>query len=117
MDFEEFWNILQSELKHEKEFETWNQKKKFKARLGYVNDEFVVLVTPQISQTQRGRIPHNEFKGVWSNMKNLSKDTRYKNKNGRLESFINKNNTVGNSNNLSYIIKLIQHIVQNQDMI
>ena len=103
-------------IKQEKEFKTLTRNKKFKACLGYIKREKVVLVTPQRNQIQRGIIPHNEFKGVWDNAKRFSQDTRFVNKYGRLASFTNKNGTEGKSKNLSYIVKIIQHIVKNQEM-
>jgi hypothetical protein len=116
MNFKEFWNTLQNELKQEKELVTLRQKRKFKACLGYVKEELVVLVTPESSMIQRGRIPHNEFEGIWNDVKTYSHETRFVNKDGRLGSFINKNGKKGTSNNLSYIIKLIEHVVKDQDM-
>jgi len=116
MKFQEFWKKLKVELKQGKKFETLARNRKFKARLGYVKDDLVVLATPDYSQIQRGRIPYNEFEGVWNNAKKYSKETRFTNKNGRLVSFINKNGTKGKSKNLSYIVTLISNIVKNQDM-
>ena len=116
MDFQEFWKKLQVELKRKKKFKTLTQKKKFMARIGYVKEKIVVLATPEQSQIQRGRIPYNEFKGVWNNAKKYSKETRFVNKSGRLASFTNNNGTKGKSKNLSYIVTLISHTVKNQDM-
>jgi len=116
MNFKEFWDKLQFELKQEKEFMTLRQKRRFKACLGYIKQELVVLVTPESSMIQRGRIPYNEFEGIWNDIKSYSHDTRFVNKNERLGSFINKNGKKGKSNNLSYIIKLIEHVVKHQDM-
>ncbi len=117
MNFEQFWKKLQLELKQEKEFTTLKQNKKFKVRLGYVEDKLVVLITPHDSQIQRGRIPRNEFEGIWNNAKIYSPETRFVNKNKRLESFTNKNGTKGKSMQVSYIVTLIKHIVRNQEMI
>jgi len=116
MNFNEFWKNLQDELKQEKEFVTLRQNKKFKASLGYVKKELVVLVTPQSSMVQRGRIPRNEFEGIWNDIRKHPSETRFENKHGRLGSFINKNGKKGSSNNLSYILKLIQYLVQEQEM-
>lgn len=116
MDFNEFWKKLQDELKQEKEFVTLRQNKKFKASLGYVKEELVVLITPQSSLIQRGRIPRNEFEGIWNDVKKHPFETRFVNKHGRLGSFINKNGKKGTSNNLSYILKLIHHMAQEQEM-
>jgi len=116
MNFNEFWKKLQVELKQEKKFETLKQKRKFQARLEHIKQELVVLITPERSQIQRGRIPYNEFEGIWNDAKKYPHETRFVNKNGRLGSFINKNGYEGKSNNLSYILKLFKLIVRNQDM-
>lgn len=116
MNFNEFWDNLQDELKHEKEFVTLKQNKKFKACLGYVNLELVVLVTPESSMIQRGRIPKNEFEGIWDNAKGYSNETRFVNKGGRLDLYPRKKDGLGRSNNISYITRLIHEIVQEQKM-
>ena len=116
MNFNEFWMRLQSELKQEKKFETLKRKKKFKAYLEYTrNEEYVVRVMPESGKI-RGSIPSNEFKGIWNDMKKYSNETRFVNKDGRLGSFLRKNREKSNSMNVSYILKLVQHIVKNQKM-
>lgn len=116
MNFKEFWNLLQVELKQEKEFLTLKQNKKFKAKLERRNNgNMEVRVTTEQSEFQRP-IPYNEFEGIWDNAKGLSREMRFVNKNRRLESYSTKRGGIGKSMNVSYITKLIDHIVQNQKM-
>ena len=116
MKFEQFWNALQLELRQEKEFTTFKQKKKFNARAEYNrNHELVIRVIPE-SGKQRGQIPSNEFEGIWDNAKGYSHETRFVNKGGRLDLYPRKNGGMGRSNNISYITRLIYEIVQDQDM-
>lgn len=116
MNFQEFWKKLQVELKQEKKFETLKYKRKFKAYLEYnKNEEYVVRVMPESGKI-RGPIPSNEFKGIWNDVKKYSNETRFVNKDGRLGSFLRKNGERSNSMNMSYILKLVQHIVKNQKM-
>ena len=88
----------------------------FKECLGYIKDELVVHVTPHNSQIERRGIPRNEFEGVWNNVKKYSPETRFINKDNRLESFTNKNGSDGKSFQISYITTLVKHIVQDQEM-
>jgi hypothetical protein len=116
MNFKEFWKNLQDNLKHDKAFVTLGQKKKFNVYFEYnKNEEWVVRVIPESGKI-RGPIHYNEFEGIWNDVKKYSIETRFKNKDGRLGSFINKHQKKTTSNNLSYILKLIQYIVKDQNM-
>ena len=116
MNFKEFWNALQDELKHEKEFMTLQQRKEFKAHFERnTHDELMVRVTPKHGEP-RGPIASNEFEGIWNNAKDRSRETRFVNEKGRLESYSTKKEEIGKSIQLSYITKLIDHIVKDQDM-
>lgn len=107
---------MQTELKQEKEFKTLKQKKRFKARLEYTQKrDLVVCVTPKLG-VPRGQIPSNEFKGIWDTAKKYSHETRYVNKNRRLESYSKQTGGIGNSFQVSYITALIDHIVKDQNM-
>ena len=116
MNFKDFWDKLQTELKQEKEFVTLKQKKKFKARFeSDSHGEFSVIVIPEQGK-QRGRISSNEFEGIWDNAKGLSHETRFVNKDGRLEPYPTKKAETGKSIQISYVIALINHVIQNQNM-
>jgi len=116
LNFNEFWTKLQSELKQEKEFKTLKQKKRFKACIGYnVSGKVTVFVTLE-NGIGRGQIRSNEFEGVWDNAKSRSRETRFVNEDKRLEPYVKKDGEMGKSMQISYITKLIDHIVENQDM-
>ena len=63
-----------------------------------------------------GQIPFNEFEGVWDTAKRYSRETRFVNKNGRLESYTKQNGETGRTVHVSYIIALIDHILKDQNM-
>ena len=108
--------MLQTELKQEREFMTLKQNKKFNARFERnMHRELVVRVILEHGEP-RGQIPNNEFEGIWDNSKGYSRETRFVNKGGRLGSYPKKKGGIGESMNVSYITKLIDHIVQDQDM-
>lgn len=114
MNFKEFWKILQVELRHDKEFLTLKQNKKFKAYLERkVNGELAVRVIPE-SGKPRGQISYNEFEGIWDNSKGLTHEMRFVNRHRRLESYQTKKGEVGKSKNVSYIITLIEHVVKSE---
>lgn len=116
LKFDEFWNMLQIELKQEKQFTTLKQNKKFNAHFERnMNGNLIVRVILEHGEP-RGQIPHNEFEGIWDNSKGRSRETRFVNDGGRLGSYPKKKGGIGESMNVSYITKLIDHIVQNQDM-
>ena len=116
MKFEEFWKKLQSELKQGKKFTTLKRKKKFRARMGYnKHGRETVFVTLETGST-RGQMRSNEFEGVWDNAKSHSYETRFVNKNGRLKSYVREDGKIGRSMQISYIITLIDYIVQKQEM-
>ena len=116
MNFEEFWSKLQSELAVKKEFETLKQNKKFEAYFERnTKGELKVCVIPQGSSA-RGPISSNEFEGVWDVAKKYPHETRFENIDGRLESYQTKKGEIGKSIQTSYTIKLIKHIVENQEM-
>ena len=116
MKFEEFWKKLQDKLRQEKEFRTLKQKKKFKARVGYNKQgRTTVFVTLETGST-RGQMRSNEFEGVWDNAKSHSYETRFVNKGGRLKSYVREDGEIGKSMQVSYIVTLIDYIVQKQEM-
>ena len=116
MNFKEFWKKLQNELNQEKEFETLKQKKKFSAH--FEQNRHGVPVLKIITETgkPRGPIQSNEFEGVWDNAKGRSRETRFLNEGRRLKPYPTKNGGVGKSMQVSYIVTLVDYIVQNQDM-
>ena len=114
MNFDEFWTKLCSELKQEKEFETLTQHKKFKASLEQNKEgELSILIVPE-SRLER-RIPRNEVEGVWNNAIGLPYKIRLKNIK-QLETYTTKRGKIGKSMQLSYITKLIDHIVKEQSI-
>ena len=116
MNFQEFWLKLQMELKHTSHFKT-KQGKEFKANLEYnLNGEPVVRIRPKSSGSERGAIPANEFEGVWDKIKTEPYASRFYKITKDLESYTTKNGNNGGSMQLSYIVPLIKHIVQDQDM-
>jgi hypothetical protein len=116
VNFKEFWKILQLELRHKKEFLTLKQNKKFEAYLERkLNGELVARVIPE-SGKLRGPIPSNEFEGIWASARGFPRETRFVNRHGRLGSYQRKDGKIGNSENVSYITKLIDHIVQDQKL-
>ena len=115
MNFQQFWKKLEIELKDKNNFKTTSQEKKFTAKIQYDEDkESIILITPE-SQSDRG-VTYREFEGVWNNIKSIDKENRFINKDGRLNRYTRKDGMDGKTINLSYIIALIYHIVQNQDM-
>jgi len=116
MKFQEFWLRLHAKLTQENEFKTLKQNKTFKAHLEYIKHELVVIVTPESSMTTRGQIPSNEFEGIWNNARDLLRETRFVNEDGRLETYPKKKGGTGRSMQVAYITKLIDHIVQDQNM-
>lgn len=116
MNFQEFWDELQVELKQDQEFKTIKQNKKFKACFDYnKKGDLFVHVTLKIGEP-RGQIPINEFEGLWNNAKPHSRETRWINKGGRLESYTRQDGEIGKTVHTAYIIALIKHIVKNEDM-
>jgi len=61
-------------------------------------------------------ISHYEFNGVWDNVKRYSKETRFVNKSKRLEPYPKRKGGIGKSMQVAYIVKLIKHIVNDQEM-
>jgi len=116
MNFNEFWKKLQNELKQEKEFKTLKQKKKFNAHFerNVHGIPFVKIITG--TGEPRGPIQSNEFEGVWDKAKGRSRETRFVNEKGRLESYSRKKGGTGKSIQVSYTTTLIDFVVQNQDM-
>lgn len=112
MNFKEFWKKLQTKLKTEQKFTTLVRHMTFKA---YFSNN-LVYVTPTSSMIQRGPIPSNEFEGIWNNTKDYLPETRFKNKDGRLNSYITQKGKQGKSMQNSYIIALIKYIVKEQNM-
>ncbi len=116
MKFQEFWKELQVELRKDKEFKTLKQNKKFKACFDHnKKGDLFVHVTLTLGEP-RGQIPFNEFEGIWDNVKRYSRETRFVNKSGRLESYIKQNGETGKTVHVPYIITLIDHVLKNQNM-
>ena len=116
MNFQEFWKKLQLELKQEIEFKTLKRNRKFKAQFDHnKKGDLFVHVTLELGQP-RGQMPPNEFEGVWDNLKIISHENRFVNKDNRLESYIKQDGERGKTVHVSYIIALINHIVKNQKM-
>jgi len=116
MNFQQFWNILQTELKQEKEFKTLKQKKKFTAVFEHnASGVPVVKIITEAGQP-RGPIQSNEFEGVWDNAKGRSRETRFLNENRRLEPYQKKKGGMGKSMQVSYITTLIDFVVKEQNM-
>lgn len=117
MNFEEFWKKLQSELKQKNKFKTLTQNKEFEAYFERnTHGELSVHLILQ-NGNPRGPISSNEFRGVWNVAKKYSHETRFVNKDGRLESYQKKKGGIGTSRQLSYTTTLIKHLVKNQEMI
>ncbi len=117
MNFNEFWAQLQLELNPDTTFKTLKQNKKFNAYFDHnkKGDLFVRVILE--SGKYRGQIPVNEFQGVWDNARTSPHDNpRFVNKDGRLNSYTKQDGESGTTENLSYIVALIKHIVQNQEM-
>ena len=115
MNFQEFWNKLQSESTPQKEFKTLTQNKRFKAYFESNRKGEPLLRIMTDNGKIRG-IPHYEFNGVWDNVKRYSNETRFVNKSKRLEPYHKRKGGMGKSMQIAYIVKLIQYIVQNQKM-
>lgn len=117
MNFNKFWTQLKSQLNSKMTFTTLKQNKEFDAYFDRnKNDDLFVQVIPE-SGKPRGPIHANEFQGVWDNLQTLPNDSiRFINKNGRLNSYTKQDGSTGTSQNLSYIIALIKHIVKKQDI-
>jgi len=116
MNFKECWKKLQHELKQEKEFRTLKQKKKFSAHFEQNRHGVPILKIITEAGVPRGPIQTNEFEGVWDNAKGRSRETRFLNENGRLELYPKKKGGMGKSMQISYIVTLIDYVVQDQDM-
>lgn len=116
MKFEEFWKKLQDELRQEKEIRTLKKKKKFKVRVGYNKHGRTTVFVMLETGIPRGQIRSNEFEGVWNNAKRYSPETRFVNKDKRLEPYVKKDGDEGKSVQISYITALINYIVQKQEM-
>lgn len=116
MNFKEFWKVLQVELHNKKQLTTLKQNKKFEAYFERkLNGELIVRVIPE-SGKLRGPIPLNEFEGIWDAAKGFPRETRFVNRHHRLGSYRRKDGKIGNSENVSYITKLIDHVVQDQNL-
>lgn len=116
MNFKEFWKILQVELRQEKQFLTLKQNKKFKAYLDRkLNGELAIRVIPE-SGKLRGPIQSNEFEGIWNSARGFPRETRFVNRHHRLGSYQRKDGEIGISENVSYITKLIDHVVHDQNL-
>jgi len=102
MRFQEFWRMLSVELGAGKKFKTLKRLKPFEAWLSEAN---AVTVTPRSTGEPR-RIPAGEFQGMWEIMKGDMRSERYVNTDGRYYSFWSS----------SYINKLIDHVVGDQNM-
>jgi len=102
MKFQEFWRTLSAELNAGKTFRTLKRLEPFEARL---SEAGAVTVTPQSTGEPR-RIPVGEFQGMWEIMKNDMRSERYVNRKHRYYSFWSS----------SYINRLIDHVVGDQDM-
>ena len=116
MYFEEFWSILKIKLKQENEFKTLKYEREFKAFFRYTKYEELVVSIITSTGNPRNYISSNEFKGIWNTAKKYSRETRFVNKKGRLFPYLKKSGGVGKSKNVSYISKLIDVIVQDQNM-
>ena len=116
MNFQEFWKLLQVELSQKKELKTVTRYKKFQAYFDHneKGDLFVLVIT-ELGKSRR--IPVNEFKGLWDTMKKYSRETRFVNKDRRLNTYQSQDGVIGNNSfNVSYIIALINYILIDQDM-
>jgi len=116
MNFQEFWKKLQSEIRQEKEFKTLKQKKKFTVHFEQNRDGVPVLKIITETGEPRGPISSNEFGGVWDNAKGRSRETRFLNDNRHLEPYPKKKGGMGKSMQVSYIVALIDYLVQDQNM-
>ncbi len=116
MNFQEFWKKLQSDLIQEKEFKTLKQKKQFSAHFEQNRNGVPILKIITETGESRGSIATNEFEGVWDNVKGRSRETRFLNDARRLEPYPKKKGGIGKSMQVSYIIALIDYVVQDQDM-
>lgn len=116
MNFNEFWNELQSELTQKVNLKTLKQNKKFSAHIDHnkKGDLFVRVILE--SGKSRGQIPFNEFEGVWNTAKIYSRETRFVNKDGNLGSYIKQDGESGKTVHVSYITALIDYIVKDQSM-
>jgi len=117
MNFDEFWKQLQTKLKHEKEFRTLKQRKKFTASFEISTRGIPAVRIITEEGASRGPIQSNEFQGVWDNAKGYSRETRFLNKGRRLEPYLTKNKGMGKSMQVSYITTLIDYVVKDQNMI
>ena len=116
MNFQEFWAKLRVELKEFKEFKTLKHGKEFKARFERnKKGDLFVQVTPNLGKP-RGRIPINEFEGMWDTAKNRSRETRFVNKDG-LDEYTRQDGETGNTVHVSYIAAMIDYIVKDSNMV
>ena len=116
MNFQEFWEKLQDELKEYREFKTLKYGKEFKARFEhYQNGDLYVRVRLNFGEP-RGTIPFNEFEGIWDTAKRYSRETRFVNKGGRLRKYTKQSGEVGKTVHVSYITAIIDYIVKDSNM-
>lgn len=78
-------------------------------------EKLFVKIIPQTGEP-RGPIQRNEFKGVWDNAKDKSKESRFVNEKGHLSSYSTKKGEIGKSIQISYIIALIDFVVRDKNM-
>ena len=116
MNFNDFWKKLQNELKQEKKFQTLKQKKKFNAHFEHNAHGIPFVKIILETGVPRGPIQSNEFEGVWDKTKGCSRETRFVNEKGRLESYQKKKGGTGKSMQEPYITTLIDSVVLDQDM-
>ena len=102
------------ELVHNPEFTTMKQHKRFSAGLAHDRQGTPYVTVIPGSGNQRS-IWRREFEGVWNNAKPYDDDTWFL-KGLQLVSYKRADGRLGTTINLSYIIALIRHIVQDQDM-
>ncbi len=115
MDFQEFWHKLQDELTRSKDFKTLTYDRRFKAYFES-NKKGELMLKIMTDEGKIRGISRYEFNGVWDNVKRYSKETRLVNKNRRLEPYPKRKGGIGKSMQVSYIVKLIKHIVNDQNM-
>ncbi len=116
MNFKEFWKKLLDELQQEKGFKTLKRKKNFNAHFEHNAHGIPVIIIMTETGAPRGSTRSNEFEGVWNNAKGNSRETRFINDKRRLEPYLNKNGGISRSMQVSYIVTLIDYVVQDQDM-
>ena len=102
MDFDEFWIRLAMKIGCGSTFKTLVYPSEFKA---IMKEPGEVVVTPRSSGDPRVAYK-KDFRQMWGIMKNNIRSERYVNRDGRYDDFWC----------MSYINKLIDHIVGDQDM-